>query len=190
VLAVPPLGFLAISANLRETSTVVVPGASRQWLARTLNAAYADGLLSEGTLSHRLDLLFGSELIDPSRLIGDLYRRAPGRERPAPLWRTLRAFTRKLRAGRRPPDPTTLLALDWSGGHDELIVGRHLSCDVVLSRGGVSRRHARLIFRDGTWVLQDLESTNGTKVNGVAVGRCQLRPGDHLVFGDQHVRID
>jgi hypothetical protein len=177
VLAVPPLGFLAISANLRETSTVVVPGASRQWLARTLNAAYADGLLSEGTLSHRLDLLFGSELIDPSRLIGDLYRRAPGRERPAPLWRTLRAFTRKLRAGR-------------SGGHDELIVGRHLSCDVVLSRGGVSRRHARLIFRDGTWVLQDLESTNGTKVNGVAVGRCQLRPGDHLVFGDQHVRID
>jgi pilus assembly protein CpaF len=54
----------------------------------------------------------------------------------------------------------------------------------------VSRRHARLLFRDGSWVLQDLQSTNGTTVNGVPVGRCQLRPGDRLIFGTACLRVD
>jgi pilus assembly protein CpaF len=71
-----------------------------------------------------------------------------------------------------------------------LLVGRHHACDVVLPESSVSRRHARLVFRDGTWVVQDLESTNGTIVNGVRVGRCALRPGDHLILGDAHLRID
>ena len=83
-----------------------------------------------------------------------------------------------------------LLALDWSGGQGELILGRHDSCDVLLSDPSVSRRHARLSFRDGSWVLQDLDSTNGTLVNGVQVGRCALRPGDRLALGDEQLRID
>ena len=47
----------------------------RQRLARILNTAYAEGLLSERTLAHRLDALFAGELIDPARLVGDLTRR-------------------------------------------------------------------------------------------------------------------
>jgi pSer/pThr/pTyr-binding forkhead associated (FHA) protein len=86
--------------------------------------------------------------------------------------------------------PPLLLALDWSGGRRELVLGRHHGCDVVLSNPGVSRLHARLVFRDGSWVLQDLQSTNGTTVNGVRVGRCELRPGDHLVLGDEHLKVD
>jgi pSer/pThr/pTyr-binding forkhead associated (FHA) protein len=54
----------------------------------------------------------------------------------------------------------------------------------------VSRRHARLVFRDSCWIVQDLESTNGTAVNGRLVGRCRLAPGDDLAFADAHVRID
>ena len=54
----------------------------------------------------------------------------------------------------------------------------------------VSRRHARLIFRDGGWILQDLNSTNGTRLNGRYVGRCRLRPGDQLALGDQLLRVD
>jgi pilus assembly protein CpaF len=54
----------------------------------------------------------------------------------------------------------------------------------------VSRRHARLVFRDGSWVIQDLRSCNGTEVNGLVVGRCELRPGDHVVLGDEHLVID
>jgi len=69
-------------------------------------------------------------------------------------------------------------------------LGRHPSCDVVLSSMSVSRRHARLVFRDGRWVLQDLGSTNGTEVNGIDVGRCELRPGDEVILGDERLRID
>ena len=82
------------------------------------------------------------------------------------------------------------LALDWSGAQSEMLIGRHHGCDLVLSDLSVSRRHLRMIFRDGQWILQDLESRNGTIVNGCRVGRCQLRPGDHLTLGDTHLTID
>ena len=70
------------------------------------------------------------------------------------------------------------------------MIGRHPSCDVVVSGDTVSRWHARLIFRDGGWILQDLESTNGSRLNGQPVGRCRLRPGDQLTLGDQLLQID
>jgi FHA domain len=151
---------------------VLGPGARRHRLARTLNAAYAEGLLSEHTLAHRLDLLFASAVIDPVRLVGDLTRRVPRR------WR------------RGPSDRGILLALDWSGAREELLIGRHPSCDVVMTDSTVSRRHARLTFRDGAWIVRDLDSTNGTRVNGKYVGRCRLHPGDHLALGHQLLRVD
>jgi hypothetical protein len=182
---------VADGCGLRQTSRVIGPGTSRQELARTLSAAYADGLLSERTLAQRLDLLFGSQLIDPAGLVGDLSRRAPRREQASRLVRAVAAWARKLVLDdTEAMGPPVLLALDWSGVQEELLVGRHRSCDVVLSNEGVSRVHARLRFRDGSWVLQDLSSTNGTTVNGARVGRCKLRPGDRLVFGDEHVTID
>jgi hypothetical protein len=164
------------------------PGASRQRLATVLNSAYADGLLSADTLSQRLDLLFGKSLIDPSRLVGDLAGRVPGRGWHAKLLRTTRIWLREA-IGVRGRSPM-LLALDWSGAQDELLVGRHASCDVRLRNPTVSRRHARLVFRDAAWIVQDLESKNGTAVNGRSVGRCRLAPGDDLAFADEHVRID
>ena len=54
---------------------MLAPGANRQRLAKTLNSAYAEGLLSEHTLAHRLDVLFASAVIDPAWLVGDLPRR-------------------------------------------------------------------------------------------------------------------
>lgn len=165
-------------------------GASRRQIARVLNAAYADGLLSEDTFTQRLDQALGARLVDPVRLIGDLSVRAPQSWR-ARLNRTVsgvHAFLTSL--GSRGVRRDFLLALDWSGGQQELLIGRHHGCDVVVSDPSVSRLHARLVFRDGSWVLQDLESTNGTFVNGVPVGRCALRPGDRLALGDQRLRID
>jgi pSer/pThr/pTyr-binding forkhead associated (FHA) protein len=61
---------------------------------------------------------------------------------------------------------------------------------VVLADESVSREHARLFFRDGAWIVQDLDSTNGTLVNRERVGRCQLQPGDRLQLGDQSLDID
>jgi FHA domain len=151
---------------------VLVPGTRRHRLARTLNAAYAEGLLSEHTLAYRLDLLFASAVVDPARLVGDLTRRVPRRRR------------------HRRNERGIFLALDWSGAQEELLIGRHHDCDVVMADLTVSRRHARLFFRDGGWIIQDLESTNGTRLNGKPVGRCRLHPGDQLALGDQLLRID
>ena len=83
-----------------------------------------------------------------------------------------------------------LLALDWTPEQTELLIGRSSSCDIVLADRSVSRRHARLVFRDPTWVIYDLDSTNGTVVNGSHVGRCQLRAGDRVLLGEQVVDID
>jgi FHA domain len=166
-------------------------GASRRRIARVLNMAYADGLLSEETFARRLDQTLSERLIDPRRLIGDLSLRSTRR-----LWRTrlseaAGATAGTLRLSRSPQAADdVLLALDWAGAGDELVIGRSRDCDVVFVSEAVSRRHARLLFRDGHWVIRDLASTNGTMVNGVRVGRCRLDPGDRVTFGDTSVIVD
>jgi hypothetical protein len=167
------------------------PGSTRQRLERTLNAAYAEGVLSQNTLVHRLEQLFGGPLVDPARLVGDLPARKQ-RHFPASVAEQIRAAGRKLLL---PHSLTTngspvLLALDWNGAHDELVIGRNPVCDIVLTGPAVSRRHARLSFRDGNWILQDLDSTNGTVVNGALVGRCKLQPGDRVIIGDEQLIVD
>lgn len=172
----------------RDNLSVLSAGVTRKRITHTLLSAYADGLLSEETFNYRIDQLLGARVIDPKRLIGDLrFRRALGRR-----GRWLSALRRSLSRGPEPaaPEDEFILALDWTGATGELIVGRHHACDVVLDDLSVSRRHARLVFRDGSWVVQDLESTNGTIVNGVGVGRCALLPGDRLVLGEAFLRID
>lgn len=168
------------------------PGARRQRLARTLNAAYAEGLLSERTLTYRLDLLFAGVVIDPAGLVGDLTRGGSRKPRRRRALSSLGSLLDRPRprdgAGSRKPD--ILLALDWSGGCEGLVIGRHPRCDVVIDNETVSRRHAQLTFRDGGWILQDLRSTNGTRLNGQHVGRCRLRPGDQLGLGSQLLRVD
>lgn len=166
------------------------PGGSRRRIARRLNAAYASGLLSEETFSHRIDDLLGSRLVDPRVLVGDLNLRRASRS-----WTLLsESVQRRLARFRTTEDPPAaepvLLALDWSGGQAELLVGRSDGCDVVLTDPTVSRCHARLLFRDGSWIVNDLGSTNGTLLNGVQVGRSELRPGDDLLLGDERLRID
>ncbi len=163
-------------------------GELRLRLARTLNAAYGDGLLSEATLAYRLDLLFSSRVVDPSRVTGDLSFRASRSAAGETLTRLRIAWRRVL--GWLEPPPGQLLALDWDGTQEELLIGRDPDCDVVLGGMTVSRQHLRLRFSDGVWILRDLESTNGTRVNDSAVVRCQLRPGDRLRLGDEHLLVD
>jgi hypothetical protein len=164
------------------------PGSFRDHIARTLNTAYGDGLLSEHTLARRLDVLCGSHVIEPAGLLGDLTFRSSS-VLPTGLSRLARSARRAVAERWRQPAPM-LLALDWDGGDDELLVGRHLRCDIVLDDLSVSRRHARLRFRDGRWVLQDLESTNGTLVNRTRVVRCQLHPGDEVHVGTVRLLVD
>jgi FHA domain len=71
-----------------------------------------------------------------------------------------------------------------------VVLGRAPDMDVPLWDRSASRRHAELGWRGDGWVLRDLESTNGTRVNGTRVGNVQvpLRPGDRIEIG-HHARL-
>jgi len=65
---------------------------------------------------------------------------------------------------------------------DVFLVGRAPGLDLVLTDRMVSGQHARIVHQaDGYWV-EDLNSTNGTFVNGIKVDRQRLRTGDRLTF--------
>ena len=64
---------------------------------------------------------------------------------------------------------------------DRIVLGRHPDCDIVLELGAVSRRHALVDRTEGAFFVEDLQSRNGTYVNGsLATGRRRLRHGDEL----------
>jgi Protein of unknown function (DUF3662)/FHA domain len=63
-------------------------------------------------------------------------------------------------------------------------VGRGRQADVVLSDPNVSRQHAEIRPRGGSWVVTDLGSTNGSQLNGRRIeGSEVLRPGDEIELG-------
>ncbi len=64
-------------------------------------------------------------------------------------------------------------------------IGRAPSCDFTVSDISVSRWHARLYKQDDCWLLSDLGSTNGTRLNGWRVtSAVPVRPGDQIMFGN------
>jgi len=66
---------------------------------------------------------------------------------------------------------------------DGLLLGRVAACDVVIADAKASRRHARLISESGVVEIEDLESSNGTLLNGKPVDRRMLRDGDRIEIG-------
>jgi len=64
-----------------------------------------------------------------------------------------------------------------------LLVGRAPECTVQITDDSVSRKHCRIVSSDGTVVLSDLNSTNGTYVNGTTVSARPLRDGDRIQVG-------
>jgi hypothetical protein len=71
-----------------------------------------------------------------------------------------------------------------------LLIGRSRDCDITIDDPNVSRRHAELRNEEGRWVVADLGSTNGVKVNGRRVERAALEPGDELVLGLARLRFE
>jgi predicted component of type VI protein secretion system len=71
---------------------------------------------------------------------------------------------------------------------DQLIIGRDAVNAVAINDAEVSRKHARLTFQGGKYVLEDLGSTNGTFVNGQRLASATvLKPGDVVSLGEQIV---
>ena len=70
-----------------------------------------------------------------------------------------------------------------------LLIGRSPRCDLVLDDPTVSRRHAELVPSDGGWIVSDLSSTNGTRVNGWRIRRAAVALDDELMLGAQRLRF-
>ena len=69
-------------------------------------------------------------------------------------------------------------------GTEPLTIGRSPNCEIPIDQESVSRRHCRIHFEDGEFLVHDLDSTNGTYVNDAPVGpRGRLRHGDQLMVG-------
>jgi type II secretory pathway predicted ATPase ExeA len=68
-------------------------------------------------------------------------------------------------------------------GRDKLLIGRHSFNDVSLRDPSVSRHHAILVPDGGAWVVVDLNSTNGTTVNGRPIRQQILSDGDEIGVG-------
>jgi len=70
-------------------------------------------------------------------------------------------------------------------GEDEIVIGRNPNTDITLLDEGLSREHA-VITRDpqtGAFSIEDLQSSNGTKVNGKRVRSAELCHGDEVQLG-------
>jgi adenylate cyclase len=80
-------------------------------------------------------------------------------------------------------DPVPLL-------QKKLLVGRRDSCDIALRFPNVSSRHCEMEFVDGYWMVRDLGSSNGTKVNGVRVRAKWVLPGDELAIAKHRFKLD
>ncbi len=73
----------------------------------------------------------------------------------------------------------------------EISVGRVQGNDLMLPKGNVSKHHARLLSRDGRFIVTDLKSTNGTYVNGRKTSQATIvREGDKIYIGDFVLRIE
>ncbi len=69
-------------------------------------------------------------------------------------------------------------------------IGRDEHCEIVLPFQSVSGEHALLQFKEGGYILEDLGSTNGTKINGLTpMGAATLYDGDEIALGDARLRF-
>jgi hypothetical protein len=166
-----------------------------------LRNRFAEGRLSQETFLCRMDAALNAR--DRSEL-RDLFTDLPS---PSPeqgsrrLRDKLAALLRPARTGRPGRFGTRLLKAHQPAAHPALAaslpplrlppqadrrftIGRAMACDFTLADLSVSRWHARLYTEDNEWLLSDLGSTNGTRLNGwrVTTG-VPVKPGDQVTFG-------
>jgi pSer/pThr/pTyr-binding forkhead associated (FHA) protein len=70
-----------------------------------------------------------------------------------------------------------------------LVLGRKPECDIMIACNSISSRHCLLEFEDGWWWIRDLESRNGTGVNGRRISKQRIAPQDILTIGRQRLVV-
>jgi pSer/pThr/pTyr-binding forkhead associated (FHA) protein len=74
---------------------------------------------------------------------------------------------------------------------EEVVIGRNPTTDITLLDEGISREHALVLYDEDApgYVIEDLQSTNGTKVNGKRVRSASLVEGDEIQIGQTLFRF-
>ena len=74
---------------------------------------------------------------------------------------------------------------------DETLIGRNPTTHITLLDEGISREHTMVMYDevDAEYVIEDLQSTNGTKVNGKRVRSATLTDGDEIQIGHTRFRF-
>ena len=101
----------------------------------------------------------------------------------------------RLRPAEAGPAPSTAIVVAEGRrmvvGRSGATIGRSRDCDIVLSDGNVSRRHAEVLPTEDGWSVSDLNSTNGVLVNGRRIsGATALSAGDRIEVGTTQLRFE
>src|SRR5437667_10109449 len=73
----------------------------------------------------------------------------------------------------------------------KVTIGRVQGNDIILPKGNVSKRHSRIVLKDGKFIIVDLKSTNGTYVNGRKItSPLVIKPTDKIYIGDFILAVD
>ena len=87
--------------------------------------------------------------------------------------------------------PDQAVALHLLADHRDIVLGRDPACDIPLRHASVSRQHARLSLNEGGhWQLLDLNSKNGTRVDGQRVSQQPLSHGRWFALGDVYCEFE
>jgi hypothetical protein len=152
----------------------------RERVLGMLRRRFSEGYLSTETFEARAGLAYTThDERELDGLVGDL---PPGRRWVA----ALRRLTAAMRI-ERDPGPLVVAEPPHDAALEGLVIGRNPDCDLVVMDPTVSRRHAELRRENGRWILADLGSSNGTRVNGWRVRRATVGIGDELMLGGQRL---
>jgi serine/threonine protein kinase len=154
-----------------------VPASLEQIVMKCLSKTPADRFASAKALALALTQEVPQLLVQPPAP-----GRAPEAVPPAPASNPRGAVATKKPAS---PQPGVVLVLVKTGQQIRLskpvnIVGRAADCEVALKASDVSKQHCRLLLKPGSVEVEDLDSANGTFVNGDPIACVALKHGDRL----------
>ncbi|XVQ07656.1 DUF1707 domain-containing protein [Spirillospora sp. CA-255316] len=156
----------------------------RDRVLQVLSERVAEGRMSHETFERRVDqVLRAQSQAELADIVHDLppTNRVVGRL--TGLISSVSHATARLEAAWRAPRlPRFMLP---PAGLTRIVVGRAPGCQFILTDLTVSRFHAEIYRNDDGWMISDLGSMNGTRVNGWRLtGPTRVRPGDEVGFGN------
>jgi serine/threonine protein kinase len=168
----PTSGLASSTARPAATSSMVRPASSVKVTART---GKSSGKMRSATWPQP----GGGATPEVIKITSHMKPAASGDGEPSPIAQSQATLT--------PVDGGDAIALV----QPRVLVGRRDDCDVEIADTAVSSKHCELSFDPPRWSIKDLDSRNGTSVNGLPIKQHSLRPGDVILVGKQtQLRLD